>query len=334
MTRGALIDAAPSWSEVQVYAALGAAAGAVLLSVRRQPVAAMRLGAAATAITYQALARHRTALEPGTNANHHTRDALGGTRGIHLRESIRLERPVEEVFQLLASAAEPPEVHAPPRAGKRDRRSLSHWVARGPAGVRVEWDAEIINEVPNRLIGWRSVPGSDVTSAGSVQFAKARNGLSTQITVHMQYAAAGRQGRRVPGDDVRPVPVGSRARRLAAVQAVSGGRRVCDGHAFGTRGGVMKAVRYYGKEDVRVERLPDLTILNPRDAVVKVTTTAICGSDLHIYGGYIPTMQRGDILGHEFMGEVVEVGRGCGQPEGWRPGSGAVCHRLRKLLLL
>src|SRR3954451_9582584 len=72
----------------------------------------------------------------------------------------------------------------------------------------------------------------------------------------------------------------------------------------------MKAVCYYGKEDVRVETVPDPTIVNPRDAIVKVTSTAICGSDLHIYDGYIPTMERGDILGHEFMGEVVEVGRG------------------------
>ena len=71
----------------------------------------------------------------------------------------------------------------------------------------------------------------------------------------------------------------------------------------------MKALRFYGKEDVRVERVPDPRILNPRDAIVKVTATAICGSDLHIYDGYIPTMQSGDILGHEFMGEVVEVGR-------------------------
>jgi threonine dehydrogenase-like Zn-dependent dehydrogenase len=71
----------------------------------------------------------------------------------------------------------------------------------------------------------------------------------------------------------------------------------------------MKALCYHGKEDVRVERVPDPQILNPRDAIVKVTTTAICGSDLHIYDGYIPTMQRGDILGHEFMGEVVEVGQ-------------------------
>jgi threonine dehydrogenase-like Zn-dependent dehydrogenase len=70
----------------------------------------------------------------------------------------------------------------------------------------------------------------------------------------------------------------------------------------------MKAVCYYGKGDVRVETVPDPEILNPRDAIVRVTATAICGSDLHIYGGYIPTMQKGDVLGHEFMGEVVAVG--------------------------
>ena len=72
----------------------------------------------------------------------------------------------------------------------------------------------------------------------------------------------------------------------------------------------MKAVCYYGPEDIRVDTVPDPVILNPRDAIVKITATAICGSDLHIYGGYIPTMEKGDILGHEFMGEVVEVGPG------------------------
>lgn len=72
----------------------------------------------------------------------------------------------------------------------------------------------------------------------------------------------------------------------------------------------MKAVCWYGANDVRVETVPEPKILNPRDAIIKVTSTAICGSDLHIYGGYIPTMQKGDIIGHEFMGEVVEVGQG------------------------
>ncbi|MEX2570457.1 MAG: zinc-dependent alcohol dehydrogenase [Gemmatimonadota bacterium] len=70
----------------------------------------------------------------------------------------------------------------------------------------------------------------------------------------------------------------------------------------------MKAVCWHGKQDVRVDTVPDPTILNPRDAILRVTSTAICGSDLHLYNGYIPTMQSGDVLGHEFMGEVVEVG--------------------------
>jgi threonine dehydrogenase-like Zn-dependent dehydrogenase len=70
----------------------------------------------------------------------------------------------------------------------------------------------------------------------------------------------------------------------------------------------MKAVCWEGTKDVRVETVPDPKIINPRDAIVKITSTAICGSDLHLYNGYIPTMESGDILGHEFMGEVVELG--------------------------
>lgn len=72
----------------------------------------------------------------------------------------------------------------------------------------------------------------------------------------------------------------------------------------------MKAVCWMGKHDVQVLNVPDPTILNDRDAIIKITKTAICGSDLHLYNGYIPTMQSGDILGHEFMGEVVETGKG------------------------
>lgn len=72
----------------------------------------------------------------------------------------------------------------------------------------------------------------------------------------------------------------------------------------------MKALCWHGKEDVRMETVPDPTPIDPRDAIVKVTATAICGSDLHLYDGYMPTMESGDILGHEFMGEIVEVGSG------------------------
>jgi len=70
----------------------------------------------------------------------------------------------------------------------------------------------------------------------------------------------------------------------------------------------MRANCWHGVHDVRVEEVPDPKILNPRDAIVKITSTAICGSDLHLYDGYVPTMMSGDILGHEFMGEVVELG--------------------------
>jgi len=70
----------------------------------------------------------------------------------------------------------------------------------------------------------------------------------------------------------------------------------------------MKALCWHGANDVRVDTVPDPKIINPRDAIIKITSTAICGSDLHIYDGYIPTMQSGDILGHEFMGEIVELG--------------------------
>src|SRR5947209_10041387 len=71
----------------------------------------------------------------------------------------------------------------------------------------------------------------------------------------------------------------------------------------------MRAVVWEGKTKVRVTNVPDPQIVNPHDAIVKVCLTAICGSDLHLYDGYIPTMQPGDVLGHEFMGEVVETGR-------------------------
>ncbi len=70
----------------------------------------------------------------------------------------------------------------------------------------------------------------------------------------------------------------------------------------------MKALCWFGKEDVRVEDVPDPHIINPRDVIVRITRTAICGSDLHLYDGYMPTMEQGDILGHEFMGEIVEIG--------------------------
>ena len=71
----------------------------------------------------------------------------------------------------------------------------------------------------------------------------------------------------------------------------------------------MKAVCWHGKSDVRVDTVPDPKIEDPRDVIIKITSTCICGSDLHLYDGYMPTMEAGDVIGHEPMGEVVEVGK-------------------------
>ena len=70
----------------------------------------------------------------------------------------------------------------------------------------------------------------------------------------------------------------------------------------------MRAVTWQGRHKMSVDTVPDPEIVKPRDAILKITSTAICGSDLHLYDGYIPGMRAGDIVGHEFMGEVVETG--------------------------
>ena len=80
----------------------------------------------------------------------------------------------------------------------------------------------------------------------------------------------------------------------------------------------MRALTWHGKHDVRVDTVPDPVIVNPRDAIIEITATAICGSDLHLYDAVIPGMQPGDILGHEFMGRVVETGPGSTLKKGQR----------------
>ena len=197
-----------------------------------------------------------------------------------------------------------------------------------------EWNAEIINEIPDKLVAWRSIEGSDVVSAGSVHFDDAGRGRGTRIRVRLQYSPpGGKVGATIArllgadaGSEIREDL--RRFKQLVEAGEVATDRRTA------ARIETMKAVCWYGTNDVRVARVPDPTILNPRDAIVKITPTAICGSDLHLYDGYIPTMKSGDILGHEFMGEVVEVGAREQEPQGRRPRRRPVHHRVRPLLLL
>lgn len=110
---------------------------------------------------------------------------------------------------------------------------------------------------------------------------------------------------------------------------------------------IMKALCYHGAQDIRYDTVPDPEIENPRDAIIRVTSCAICGSDLHLYDGYIPAMETGDVMGHEFMGEVVEVGSEnkklkvgdrvvvpftiiCGECDQCRRGNFSVCERTNR----
>ena len=96
----------------------------------------------------------------------------------------------------------------------------------------------------------------------------------------------------------------------------------------------MRALCWNGVNDLRVETVTDPEIVNPHDAILRVTLSTTCGSDLHFIDGYIPTMKPGDVIGHEFMGEVDEVGPEVKQGEEGRPGGRAVVHRLRPVLVL
>jgi uncharacterized membrane protein len=121
--------------------------------------------------------------------------ALGGDRGIHVYDAIRLELPVDEVYAYWRRLENLPRFMTHLDRVQETGGGRSRWVAIGPAGMRVEWDAEIINEIDGEILAWRSLPGSDLVSAGSVTFEPVRGGRSTQVTVHLQYSPpAGKAG--------------------------------------------------------------------------------------------------------------------------------------------
>lgn len=96
----------------------------------------------------------------------------------------------------------------------------------------------------------------------------------------------------------------------------------------------MKALTYHGPHHVQVENVPDPGIEQADDIILRITATAICGSDLHLYRGKIPQVKHGDIFGHEFMGEVVETGKDVKNLAKRRPGGNSVCHCLWRLFFL
>jgi uncharacterized membrane protein len=115
----------------------------------------------------------------------HTRADLGGGRGFHVQESMTINRPLDELYRYWRNFENLPHFMKHLESVSVREEGVSHWVAKGPAGVTVEWDARIINEVTDKVIGWQSLDGSMISTAGSVNFDKDRHG--SRVTVHLQY---------------------------------------------------------------------------------------------------------------------------------------------------
>jgi len=132
-----------------------------------------------------------TTRDPGRTA----REALSGPRGIHVQETITIERPRAMVYRFWRQLSNLPRFMSHLARVDMLDGNRSHWVASGPLGSQVEWNAEIINDVDGYLLAWQSLPGADVDSAGSVRFRDVEDGRGTELTVRLQYQPpAGRLG--------------------------------------------------------------------------------------------------------------------------------------------
>lgn len=195
MYADAVDESTHSLADAERGLALGAGAVLLFVGASRRSVAGACLAASSVPLLYRGITGRWPALSNGAGSRESTRVALGGDRGIHVRESIRLERPVEDVYRFWRRLENLPRFMTHLHRVTEASNGVSHWVAAGPANLAVEWDAEIINEVDNQVIAWRSLPGSDLVTAGAVNFDAARDGRSTQVSVHLQYAPpAGKVG--------------------------------------------------------------------------------------------------------------------------------------------
>jgi len=119
-----------------------------------------------------------------------TRRALGGSAGVHVDESVTINKPISELYRFWRNLENLPRFMSHLESVERVTDTLSRWRAKGPAGSDIEWNAEIINEVPDQVIGWKSIEGSDVVSAGSVNFDPVGGG-ATRVRVRLQYSPPG-----------------------------------------------------------------------------------------------------------------------------------------------
>ncbi len=145
----------------------------------------LRRGASAHCDLYEAMGINTASTADDTRA------ALRGSRGVNVLESVTINKPIEQLYRFWRNLENLPQFMRHLESVEKATDTISHWRAIGPAGSIVEWDAEIFNEIPNKLIAWRSLEGADVVSAGSVNFDPAAGGQGTRVTVHLQYNPPG-----------------------------------------------------------------------------------------------------------------------------------------------
>lgn len=173
-------------SDAENWLALGLGAVILLAGASRRSTVGACVAVASAPLLYRGITGHWPDII-GSAAD--TKTALGGHRGVHVRESIRLELPVADVYRFWRRLDNLPRFMTHLERVTETAGGHSHWVAAGPAGLAVEWQAEIINEIENKTLAWRSLPGSDVATAGSVNFDPARGSRGTTVSVNLQYAA-------------------------------------------------------------------------------------------------------------------------------------------------
>jgi uncharacterized membrane protein len=184
-----------SLQEAELWFALGAGVFLLVAGASRRSLVGACLAATSAPLLYRGVTGQWPEVVNNLRDRDDTRTALAGSRGVQVRESVRVELPVATVYRFWRRLEELPQFMSHLERVTETPDGRSHWIAAGPAGLRVEWDAEIINEVENQVLAWRSLPDSDIVTAGAVIFDVVRSGRSTQVSVHLQYAPpAGKAG--------------------------------------------------------------------------------------------------------------------------------------------
>lgn len=178
-------------ADAEAWLALGAGSLLVIAGVSRRSAIGACLAISAAPLLYRGITGRWPVVTGRAVRRGDTKVALGGARGVHVREAVRLEVPVAEAYRYWRRLENLPQFMSHLHRVTEAADGRSHWVAAGPAGLSVEWDAEIVNDIEDQLLAWRSLPGSDVATAGSVRFDATRGGRGTQVTIHLQYAPPG-----------------------------------------------------------------------------------------------------------------------------------------------